>query len=102
MTRRSRLAAPCLRPGQWLLGVGLGLLFPGACAGLPDGNCPGGKFALEGAMRSSNSSTINSICSFIVFTSFPFKRFKARKLNGQITDGRHDEQRPFPKNIRFL
>src|SRR5262245_59788384 len=37
-------------------GTSLGLLFPGAWAGLPDGNCPGGKLAFDGAMRSSSLS----------------------------------------------
>src|SRR5262249_36744703 len=36
--------------------LSLGLLWPGACAGLPDGNWPGGKLALEGAIRSSSGS----------------------------------------------
>jgi hypothetical protein len=42
---------PCVSPG-----TSLGLLLPGAWAGLPEGNCPGGKFALEGAIRSSRAS----------------------------------------------
>src|SRR5262249_4527992 len=37
-------------------GTSLGLLWPGACAGLPEGNCPGGKLAFDGAIRSSSSS----------------------------------------------
>src|SRR5262245_32222169 len=40
----------------FVAGLSLGLLLPGACAGLPDGNWPGGKLALDGAMRSSNFS----------------------------------------------
>src|ERR1043166_6773756 len=52
-------------------GFSLGLLLPGACAGLPDGNCPGGKLALEGAIRSSNSSTSNWISSCIVMIHLP-------------------------------
>src|SRR5262249_12332959 len=51
----------------------LGLLLPGAWAGLPEGNCPGGNLALEGAIRSSNLSISNrpffsSRCS--ICTSF--------------------------------
>jgi hypothetical protein len=34
----------------------LGLLWPGAWAGLPEGNWPGGKLPLEGAIRSSRFS----------------------------------------------
>src|SRR5437773_2204852 len=37
-------------------GTSFGLLRPGAYAGLPDGNCPGGKSALDGAIRCSSSS----------------------------------------------
>src|SRR5262249_17975384 len=40
----------------FVAGCSLGLLFPGACAGLPDGNCPGGKLAFDGAIRSSSRS----------------------------------------------
>src|SRR5262245_54117917 len=52
----------CLPPASYLsllglvAGCSLALLFPGACAGLPDGNWPGGKLAFEGAMRSSSGS----------------------------------------------
>jgi len=42
----------------------LGLLLPGAWAGLPDGNCPGGKFAADGAMRGSSWLILN--CRFAV------------------------------------
>src|SRR5262249_45515572 len=37
-------------------GTALGLLLPGAWAGLPDGNWPGGKLAFDGAIRSSSCS----------------------------------------------
>src|SRR5262245_63601019 len=40
----------------FVAGTSFGLLRPGAWAGLPDGNWPGGKLALEGAIRSSSSS----------------------------------------------
>ena len=47
-----------------LAGTSFGLLCPGAWAGFPEGNCPGGKLAFDGAMRSSSSSTCNSMVSF--------------------------------------
>src|SRR4030095_4243631 len=47
-------------------GTSFGLLFPGACAGLPDGNCPGAKLALDGAIRSSSSSTWSRMGSCIL------------------------------------
>src|SRR5262249_25809585 len=59
---------PCPPWPGLVAGTSFGLLRPGACAGLPDGNCPGGKSALDGAIRSSSSSTsrlISSLCSFI-------------------------------------
>src|ERR1051326_6496105 len=49
-------------------GTRFGVLWPGACAGLPDGNCPGGKLAEEGAIRSSNCS----MCSSSSFILVPF------------------------------
>src|SRR3989454_2081110 len=47
-------------------GTSFGLLWPGACAGLPDGNCPGGKLALDGAIRSSTSSTFRLNISMLL------------------------------------
>src|SRR5262245_15998746 len=51
------------RDNQSLLGLvaglSFGLLWPGACAGFPDGNWPGGKFAFDGAIRSSSFSIWN-------------------------------------------
>ena len=47
-------------PAQWLLGFGFGLLFPGACAGLPEGNCPAGRFALGIDFRNGPLRIINS------------------------------------------
>ena len=44
----------------------LGLLLPGAWAGLPEGLCPGGKFEFEGAMRSSSLRTWNRLGSFLL------------------------------------
>ena len=66
----------------WLLGTSFGLLLPGACAGLPEGNWPGGKFALEGAIRSSNSSTFSSISSIFLSSTFltSFLRVSKRLL----------------------
>src|SRR5262245_21598020 len=49
----------------------LGLLFPGAWAGLPDGNWPGGKLAFDGAILSSSGSI--------------WKRLFCSSLRGSIT-----------------
>ena len=38
----------------FVAGTSFGLLWPGAWAGLPDGNWPGGKLAFDGAIRSSS------------------------------------------------
>src|SRR5262249_30600736 len=58
---RLRVVSACRVPGvgPYFFGppFSLGLLLPGAWAGLPAGNRPGGKLAFDGAMRSSSRST---------------------------------------------
>src|SRR5207244_598559 len=53
----------CESSDYLLAGTVFGLLWPGACAGLPDGNCPGGKLADDGAIRSSSLTMRNRSAS---------------------------------------
>src|SRR5688572_28544261 len=68
----------------YLRGGSLGLLLPGAWAGLPDGFWPGGKLLLDGAMRSSSWS-IRKRFAFVTFGCSGFMMHDS-KLVGTVSD----------------
>src|SRR5262249_26788264 len=90
--------APAGRHLLWGLvaGTSLGLLLPGACAGLPDGNCPGGKLALDGAMRSSSCS-MRKRPSFSLTGSIASPFWKRDRTDHQRPLGRPSGRRAFSR-----